>query len=101
MVTKKAASFVILETLSKKWTLRLFNSLNNSSKKRFNQLVNELKGISPKTLSERLKELEKNNFLQKQSFAEIPPRVEYSLTKKGKDLISCFKHIDNFIKKWD
>lgn len=101
MVTKKLASFVVLETLSKKWTLRLLNSLNNTPKKRFNQLVTELKGISPKTLSERLKELERNSVLQKQSFAEIPPRVEYSLTKKGKELVTCFKHIDNFVKNWE
>jgi len=101
MASKKSTSIVILETLSKKWTLRLLSSLNDSSKKRFNQLVDELKGISPKTLSERLKELEKFELLNKQAFAEIPPRVEYSLTKKGKDLVYCFKHIDNFTKKWE
>ena len=101
MVTKKQTSIIILETLSKKWTLRLLRSLNDSSKKRFNKLVNELKGISPKTLSERLKELEKYTLISKESFAEIPPRVEYSLTKKGKDLVQCFKHIDNFAKKWE
>lgn len=96
----KPASVVILETLSKKWTLRLLDSLNNAPKKRFNQLVNELTGISPKTLSERLLELGRYKLLDKNYFAERPPRVEYNLTPKGKELVTCFKHLDNFSKKW-
>jgi DNA-binding HxlR family transcriptional regulator len=60
-----------------------------------------MKGISPKTLSERLKELALNGVINKQAFAEIPPRVEYSLTPKGKELVNCFKNIDSFAKKWE
>ena len=99
-MASKQASVVILETLSKKWTLRLLDSLNNAPKKRFNQLVTELTGISPKTLSERLLELGKYRLLDKKYFAERPPRVEYTLTDKGKELVQCFRHIDNFSKKW-
>ncbi|MDD5181691.1 MAG: helix-turn-helix domain-containing protein [Candidatus Nanoarchaeia archaeon] len=99
-MASKPASVVILETLSKKWTLRLLDSLNNAPKKRFNQLVDELTGISPKTLSERLLELTKYRVLDKKYFAERPPRVEYSLTPKGKELVMCFRHIDSFSKRW-
>ena len=99
-MANKTSTVAILETLSKKWTLRLLDSLNSAPKKRFNQLVGELTGISPKTLSERLFELTKSNILDKKYFAERPPRVEYSLTPKGRELVACFKHIENFSKKW-
>ncbi len=45
-----------------------------------------MKGFSSKTLTTRLKELEKNGILNRQSFNEIPPRVEYRLTPKGQEL---------------
>lgn len=53
---------------------------------RFSQLQKSMKGISPKTLSLRLKELEDNGLLERKVYAEVPPRVEYSLTEKGSDL---------------
>jgi DNA-binding HxlR family transcriptional regulator len=60
-----------------------------------------LKGISPKTLSERLKELQRFGVINKESFAEIPPRVQYSLTPKGKELVGTFKNLDSFMNKWE
>lgn len=45
--------------------------------------MKELKGISPKTLSDRLRELTEAGLINKQIFAEIPPRVEYTLTQDG------------------
>ena len=54
--------------------------------KRFGQLQRALPGISPKTLSERLQQLEKNKIITKKIFAEIPLHVEYTLTEKGKSL---------------
>jgi DNA-binding HxlR family transcriptional regulator len=60
-----------------------------------------LKGISPKTLSERLKELQRFGVINKEAFAEIPPRVQYSLTSKGKELVGTFKNLDNFMNKWE
>ena len=46
-----------------------------------------MKGISSKTLVSRLKELEKDGISERQSYNEIPPRVEYELTKKGQELV--------------
>jgi DNA-binding HxlR family transcriptional regulator len=54
-------------------------------------LENALGGISPRTLSQRLDELEQNKIITKECFAEVPPRVEYTLTQKGKDLIPILK----------
>src|ERR1700736_1328283 len=74
------------EIISGKWTLLIIRDLV-SGVKRFNQLERSLHGISPKTLSERLRTLEEEGIVYRQTFAEVPPRVEYSLTEKGHDLI--------------
>jgi DNA-binding HxlR family transcriptional regulator len=91
----------ILGNLSKKWTLLILRELHNNEAKRFNDLIREMKNISPRTLSKRLKELEKLELVSKKRFNEIPPRVEYSLTNRGKELIKCFKHLDNWVRKFN
>lgn len=73
----------IIDTIGKKWPLLVINAIGNSGRLRFNQIVDELKGISPTTLAETLKELQKEELIKRESFAEIPPKVEYSLTKDG------------------
>lgn len=90
-----------LNYLSKKWTLLILRELHNNGIKRFNELIRDMKNISPRTLSKRLKELEKLELVSKKRFNEIPPRVEYSLTNKGKELIKCFRHLDIWVKKFD
>ncbi len=70
------------ESLSKKWTLTILVTIGNFGKIRFNNLISRIK-INPKTLSDRLKELKKMNLINRTVYEEIPPRVEYSLTKKG------------------
>ena len=90
----------IINILSKKWTLLILRQLNNNSKKRFNELLKEMKTISPRTLSIRLKELEKKGLVKKHKFNEIPPKVEYSLTKSGKHLIKCFKSLDSWVQRY-
>ena len=76
----------IIDIISKKWALLIINTLGNSGKLRFNQIMGTLSGISPKTLSETLKELCSEGLVNRESFAEIPPRVEYSLTNDGIEL---------------
>jgi DNA-binding HxlR family transcriptional regulator len=79
--------------ISGKWTLLIIRDLA-SGVKRFNQLERSLQGISPKTLSERLRALEDEGIIVRETFAEVPPRVEYSLTEKGKglgEMISCMR----------
>lgn len=72
--------------LSKKWALLIISAIGNNQKLRFNELEKKLGEISPKTLTDRLKELESVNIIKRESFSEIPPRVEYSLTKEGVEL---------------
>ena len=90
----------ILNVLSKKWTLMILRQLNNNGKKRFNELLTSTGNISPRTLSKRMKELEKGGLVVKKQFNEMPPRVEYNLSESGKELIGCFKYLDDWVGKW-
>lgn len=76
----------IIDIVSKKWTLLIICSIGNYGKLRFNELMKELEGISPKTLSDTLKVLEREGLIQKEIFKEIPPRVEYTLKEDGIEL---------------
>jgi len=76
----------IIDVISKKWALLIINAIGNYGNLRFNKLMEELQGISPKTLADTLKQLQEEELLKRESFAEIPPRVEYSLTKDGEGL---------------
>lgn len=67
---------------------------------RYKQFKQTLKGISSKTLSTRLKELEKSGVLERLSYNEIPPRVEYRLTKKGQELVESIIDLLQWMKKW-
>ena len=87
------------EIISGKWTLLIIRDLA-SGVKRFNQLERSLHGISPKTLSERLRSLEEEGIIIRRTFAEVPPRVEYSLTEKGRDLVDLIESMRNYGERW-
>ena len=76
----------IIDVIGKKWALLIINAIGNYGSLRFNKLMEELRGVSPKTLADTLKQLQHEGLLKRKSFAEIPPRVEYSLTKDGEGL---------------
>lgn len=91
----------IIKILSMKWNMLILRQLNgNKSKKRFNVLLEELKPISSRTLSKRLKDLEKLGFVKREKFDEIPPRVEYSLTPSGLEIIKCFRPLSKWADKF-
>ncbi|MFW9809756.1 MAG: winged helix-turn-helix transcriptional regulator [Candidatus Thorarchaeota archaeon] len=76
----------IIHTISRKWTLQIVTLIGNHGSLRYNEIQGLCSGISPTVLSDRLKELEEMSIVNRMAFAEIPPRVEYSLTDDGKDL---------------
>jgi DNA-binding HxlR family transcriptional regulator len=78
-----------LKVIGSKWTMLLLHNLFDG-KKRFGELQRALPGISPKTLSQRLQELEQEGIISKTVFAEVPLHVEYNLTEKGKSLSGIF-----------
>ncbi|PIX32146.1 transcriptional regulator, partial [Candidatus Bathyarchaeota archaeon CG_4_8_14_3_um_filter_42_8] len=76
----------VIDVISKKWALLIINAIGNYGRLRFNSLMQELSNISPKSLSDTLKELQAEDLIRRESFSEIPPRVEYSLTRDGDEL---------------
>ena len=67
---------------------------------RYKQFRQTLKGVSSKTLAARLKELEKAGILERRSYNEIPPRVEYRLTVKGQELVESIINLLQWMRKW-
>jgi len=78
--------------VSSKWTPQLVYALANGVE-RFGELQKEAGGVNPRTLSARLDELEMQGIVAKVTFSEVPPRVEYRLTQKGRDLLPILEHM--------
>ena len=76
----------IINVIGKKWAILVISIIGHHDRIRFNDIMHHLDGISPKTLTDVLKDLGKENLIHRESFAEIPPRVEYSLTEDGRQL---------------
>lgn len=76
-----------LSLISGKYKLTILYALYRHNVIRFNQLQKYLKMISHKTLSNALKELEKDDLIIRKEYAQIPPKVEYYLSEKGKSFI--------------
>ena len=83
---KKGCVSAAAQILGAKWTPQILYALH-SDVGRFCELQKEAGGINPRTLSARLDDLERVGIVSKQTFAEMPPRVEYTLTPKGADLV--------------
>lgn len=88
-----------LLVLGNKWTALILRDLSDGPR-RFTQLERSLKGISPRTLSQRLDDLENHQIVTKRQFAETPPRIEYTLTEKGRDFIPVLKQMANWGTKY-
>jgi len=82
----------LLELRAGKWTLVVVSELRDGTR-RFNEIRRSLGGISQKTLSQTLRELERDGFISRTAFATIPPRVDYALTELGLDLLQL---VDSF-----
>src|SRR5690242_12397624 len=81
-----------MKIIGNKWTALILRDLY-SGPRRFSELERSLTGISPRTLSARLDDLECCNIIHKTIFHEVPPRTEYGLTKKGEDLIPILQQM--------
>jgi len=88
-----------VEFISRRWTLHIFRELKDHKRMRFNELMHELPGISTRTLAQRLRDMETEGFVSKKEFAEIPPRVEYALTAKGKEFMRCLVQFERWCAK--
>ena len=87
------------EIISGKWTLLLIRDLAEGSR-RFCELERSLEGISPRTLSLRLRALEDNDIVERKTYPEVPPRVEYGLTEKGRALVPLIEDMRAYGRRW-
>ena len=87
------------EIIGAKWTALLVHDLSEGPR-RFSELEHSCHGISPRTLSERLRALETEEILERRSYPESPPRVEYELTGKGKALLPIIDAMRGFGHEW-
>lgn len=81
-----------MEIIGNKWTALILRDLSTGPK-RFTQLEKLVGGINPRTLSQRLEDLQTHGIITKESFAEAPPRCEYTLTEKGQDLVPVLRQM--------
>ena len=87
--------------ITKKGTLEILIPLCcTTNPVRYIKFRNTLKGFSSKTLAARLKELQRNGILERQSYNETPPRVEYRLTTKGQELVESIVDLLQWMRKW-
>jgi len=85
--------------VSGKWTLVLLRDLAAGSR-RFSELERSLRGISPRTLSTRLKALEEEGIVERTVHGGVPPRVDYALTDKGRHLVPIVEAMREYGARW-
>lgn len=81
-----------MEIIGNKWTALILRDLM-AGPRRFCEFEKSVGTINPRTLSQRLDDLELHGIITKQSFAQVPPKIEYSLTPKGHDLLPILQQM--------
>jgi DNA-binding HxlR family transcriptional regulator len=89
-----------IDLLSKRHAMTIIWLLQQQEPRRFNEIKREL-AINPVSLSQRLTELEEGGILERKTFRETPPRVEYRLTPKGRDLLPLMDQLGRWARKHD
>ncbi|MBU3160003.1 helix-turn-helix transcriptional regulator [Clostridium frigoris] len=87
------------QILGKRWTGLIIRSLLSGSK-RFSELQEIIPALSSRVLTERFKELEELGIITRSVYPEMPVRIEYGLTQKGKDLEKTMDEIQKWAEKW-
>jgi DNA-binding HxlR family transcriptional regulator len=87
--------------LGRRWSLLILKNLNAKESIRFNELKRMISGISSTVLADRLLELEREGLVTKKIYPEIPPRVEYSLTPRAKELRIVLNSLGNWARRWN
>lgn len=90
----------VLRVLWKEWTTHILWTLSTHGPTRFNQLNRLVEGVSPKVLTDRLRQMETDGLIWREYVPTIPPAVTYGLTEKGKDFDGVIKAFEKVSKKW-
>lgn len=100
---KDCTIYKTVDIVGKKWSLCIMHELykGENKEKRFNELKNKLQDVTPKTLSTRLKELEKHGLVEKKVDDSVfPIKSEYSLTESGEEFLNILQNIKKWGLKW-
>lgn len=89
-----------MELIGDKYSFQIIHILYQFERQRFVELEEQINGISPRTLSARLKHLDRYGLINRHQFPTIPPRVEYTLTEKGRDLGNVLNELQLWANKW-
>ncbi len=89
----------ILDIIGSKWAILILRELF-SGNRRTHEFLEALPGISTKTLTARLREMERHGLIHRQVFPEVPPRVEYSLTAKGREVQPLLMTLKDLGERW-
>jgi DNA-binding HxlR family transcriptional regulator len=89
-----------MELIGDKYSFQIIHILYQFERQRFVELEQQIPGISPRTLSARLKHLEKFRLINRHQFPTIPPKVEYELTERGRDLADTLKTLETWVNRW-
>jgi DNA-binding HxlR family transcriptional regulator len=88
------------EVLGRRWALLILKNLHTKEAIRFNELKRTLTGISSTVLAARLLEMEREGLISKKIYPEIPPKVEYRLTARARELGVILKDLGEWAQRW-
>jgi DNA-binding HxlR family transcriptional regulator len=88
------------EVLGRRWALLILKNLRTKEAIRFNELKRSLSGISSTVLAARLSEMEREGLISKKIYPEIPPKVEYRLTARARELGIILKDLGEWAQRW-
>ena len=86
----------VLSRLGDKWSMLVLITLNANGTMRFSDIHKTIEDVSQRMLTVTLRTLESDGLVERKVYAEVPPRVEYSITKKGKDVIPVIEAIRTY-----
>lgn len=89
----------ITDVLRCKWTLAVLEELARGTS-RPSEIQRTLPGLTSKVLSERLRKLERFGLIDRTAYAEVPPRVEYTLTERGRSMSKLVSQVSEFVSEW-
>jgi DNA-binding HxlR family transcriptional regulator len=88
------------QIMGKKFTVLILRNMIYLNQTRFNKLLNSIEGINAKTLSLRLKGMEKDGLIKRKVYDQSPVRIEYEMTEKGMALEPILEHMSAFSMKY-
>ena len=88
------------KVLGRRWTVLILSNLHTKDTVRFNELKRSLTGISSAVLSNRLLEMDREGLISKKIYPEIPPKVEYRLTERARELGVILKDLGRWVGRW-